>query len=183
MTAWTVAHQEPLSTEFSKQEHWSGLPFPSPRDLPNPGIKPGSPALQSDSLLSESPGEWGAPTTGHQGSPDSSSFNFLKNHHTVFHSSPELFLIFALIHLTHKSSFLREEENRKEKARQWEPLSGYSLLLHWTPQLPTYSTASLFCSLPFFPVTGCPIFPFPSGRQNHGSQIKCPHSNPWTLQM
>ena len=109
---------------------WSGLPFPSPRDLPNPGIKPGSPALQSDSLLSESPGEWGAPTTGHQGSPDSSSFNFLKNHHTVFHSSPELFLIFALIHLTHKSSFLREEENRKEKARQWEPLSGYSLLLH-----------------------------------------------------
>jgi len=41
--------------EFSRQEYWSGLPFPSPGDLPNPGIKPGSPALQADSLLSEPP--------------------------------------------------------------------------------------------------------------------------------
>ena len=42
---------------FSRQEYWSGLPFPSPGDLPNPGIKPGSPALQADSLLSELPGK------------------------------------------------------------------------------------------------------------------------------
>ena len=42
---------------FSKQEYWSGLPFPSPGDLPDPGIKPGSPALQADSLPSESPGK------------------------------------------------------------------------------------------------------------------------------
>ena len=42
--------------EFSRQEYWSGFPFPPPGDLPNPGIKPGSPALQ-DSLLSESPGK------------------------------------------------------------------------------------------------------------------------------
>ena len=45
--------QAPLSMEFSRQEYWSCLPFPSPGDLPNPGIKPGSPALQADALLSE----------------------------------------------------------------------------------------------------------------------------------
>ena len=50
---WTVAHQAPLSLGFSRQEHWSGLPFPSPGDLPNLGIEPGSPALQADALSSE----------------------------------------------------------------------------------------------------------------------------------
>ena len=45
--------KEPLSMEFSRQEYWSGLPLPSPGDLPNPGIEPKSPALQADSLLSE----------------------------------------------------------------------------------------------------------------------------------
>ena len=49
----TVAHQVLLSTEFSRQEYWSGQPFPSPRDLSKPGIEPRSPALQVDSLLSE----------------------------------------------------------------------------------------------------------------------------------
>ena len=49
----TVARQAPLSTGFSRQEHWSGLPFPSPGDLPDPRTKPGSPALQADSLLTE----------------------------------------------------------------------------------------------------------------------------------
>ena len=44
-TPWTVAHQAPPSMGFSRQEYWSGLPFPSPGDLPDPGIKPGSPAL------------------------------------------------------------------------------------------------------------------------------------------
>ena len=53
MTPWTVAHQAPLSMGFSRQEYWSGLPFPSPGDLPNPGIEPGSPALQADSLPTE----------------------------------------------------------------------------------------------------------------------------------
>ena len=57
MTPWTVAHQAPLSMEFSRQEYWSGLPFLSSGDLPDPGIKPGSPALQRDSLLSEPPGK------------------------------------------------------------------------------------------------------------------------------
>ena len=52
-TPWTVAHQAPLSMGFSRQEYWSGFPFPSPGDLPNPGIKPSSPTLQADSLLTE----------------------------------------------------------------------------------------------------------------------------------
>ena len=52
-TPWAVAHQAPLSMGFSRQEYWSGLPFPSPGDLPNPGIEPGSPALQADALFSE----------------------------------------------------------------------------------------------------------------------------------
>ena len=50
---WTVASQAPLSKEFSRQGYWRGLPFPSPGDLPNPAIKPRSPALQADSLPSE----------------------------------------------------------------------------------------------------------------------------------
>ena len=53
--AWTVARQAPLSMGFSRQEHWSGQPFPYPVDLPDPGIKPWPPALQADSLPSEPP--------------------------------------------------------------------------------------------------------------------------------
>ena len=53
-TLWTVARQAPLSMGFSRQEYWSRLPFASPGDLPNPGIEPGSPALQTDALPSES---------------------------------------------------------------------------------------------------------------------------------
>ena len=55
-TPWTVALQAPPSMGFSRQECWSGLPFPSPGDLPNPGIEPRSPALQADTLTSEPPG-------------------------------------------------------------------------------------------------------------------------------
>ena len=54
VTPWIVAHQAPLSMEFSRQEHWCVLAFPSPGDLLDPGIEPGSPALQADSLPSES---------------------------------------------------------------------------------------------------------------------------------
>ena len=54
---WTVAHQAPLSMEFSRQEYWSGLPFPSLRDLPNPGTEPRSSAWQADCLPSEPPGK------------------------------------------------------------------------------------------------------------------------------
>ena len=54
-TPWTIAFQAPLSMEFSRQEYWSGLPFRSQGDLPDPGIEPGSPALQADSLVPELP--------------------------------------------------------------------------------------------------------------------------------
>ena len=53
---WTVVYQASLSMGFSRQEYWSGLPFPSPGDLPDPGIKPRSPALQAGALPSEPPG-------------------------------------------------------------------------------------------------------------------------------
>ena len=56
-TPWTVAYQGPLSMGFSRQEYWSGLPFPSPGYLPNPGIEPRSSALQADALPSEPPGK------------------------------------------------------------------------------------------------------------------------------
>ena len=54
---WTVAYQAPPSMEFSRQEYWSGLPFPSPGDLLNPGNEPRSPVLQADTLPSEPPGK------------------------------------------------------------------------------------------------------------------------------
>ena len=57
VTPWTVAYQAPPSIGFSRQEYWSGLPFPSPGDLPNPGIEPGSSVLQADALWSEPPGK------------------------------------------------------------------------------------------------------------------------------
>ena len=63
-TPWAVARQDSLFMEFSRQEYWSGLPFPSPGDLPDPGIEPGSSALQADSLRT------GLPWAGDK--PDSS---------------------------------------------------------------------------------------------------------------
>ena len=56
-TPWTVPYQAPPSMGFSRQEYWSGLPFSSPGDLPDPGIEPRSPPLQVDTLLSEPPGK------------------------------------------------------------------------------------------------------------------------------
>ena len=56
-TPWTVAYQAPPSMGFSRQEYWSGLPFPSPGDLPDPGIELRSPAFQADTLTSEPPGK------------------------------------------------------------------------------------------------------------------------------
>ena len=56
-TPWTVAYQAPLSMGFCRQEYWSGLPFPSPGDLPDPGIEPGSPALEADASPPEPPGK------------------------------------------------------------------------------------------------------------------------------
>ena len=55
MTPWTIAHQAPLSMEFSRQKYWGGWPFPSRGDLSNPGMELKSPALQTDSSPSEPP--------------------------------------------------------------------------------------------------------------------------------
>ena len=55
VTPWTIARQAPLSMGFSRQEYWSGLPFLSPGDLPDPGIQPSSPKWQADSLPTELP--------------------------------------------------------------------------------------------------------------------------------
>ena len=57
VTSWIVAHQVPLSMGFSKQEYWSGLPFPSPGDLLNPGIKPSSPTLAGRFFTTEPQGK------------------------------------------------------------------------------------------------------------------------------
>ena len=65
-TPWTVAHQAPPSISFSNQEYWSGLPFPPPGDLPNPGFEPMSPELQADALTSEPPGKSSNVTGSHQ---------------------------------------------------------------------------------------------------------------------
>ena len=54
---WTAAHQAPGSIGLHRQEYWSGFPVPSPGDLPDPGIKPGSPSFQADTLTSEPPGK------------------------------------------------------------------------------------------------------------------------------
>ena len=56
-TLWTIAYQASPSMVFSRQEYWNGLPFPSPGDLPDPGIQPGSPALEADTITSEPPGK------------------------------------------------------------------------------------------------------------------------------
>ena len=56
-TPWTVAYQASPSMGFFRQEYWTGLPFPSPGDLPDPGIEPRSPALEADVLTSEPPGK------------------------------------------------------------------------------------------------------------------------------
>ena len=84
-TPWTVAYQAPLSMGFSRQEYWSGLPFPSPGDLPDPGIEPRSPTLEADALTSEPPGK--PFTTKPPGKPDvnvnPSIFLVLHHYNTV----------------------------------------------------------------------------------------------------
>ena len=57
MTPWTVARQAPMSIGFPREEYWSGLPFPSTGDLPDPGIEPVSPALAGKSFTAEPPGK------------------------------------------------------------------------------------------------------------------------------
>ena len=88
-----VAYQAPPSMGFSRQEYWSELPFPSPGDLPNPGIEPGSPTLWADTLTSEPPRN----NTNHQGD---NKFYFISVLFLFFLlSSYVTFLQFILMHL------------------------------------------------------------------------------------
>ena len=82
---WAVAHQAPLPMEFSKQECWSELPFPSPRSLPDPGIEPRSPTLQADSLPPEPPCEYSVST-------NALHFEIISLSHFFFHPGFELLL-------------------------------------------------------------------------------------------
>ena len=82
-TPWTVAHQAPPSMGFSRQEYWSGLPFPSPGDLPDPGIEPRSPSLQADALPSEPPGK---PAEAHK----EDRINIWKEINLIFSPSSEM---------------------------------------------------------------------------------------------
>ena len=87
-TPWIVAHQTPLSMGFSRQECWSGLTFPSPGDLPNPGIQPESPVLWADSLPSEPPGN---PPVDQRYSPVLGRPSFI--------ISPQITLVWLMSHL------------------------------------------------------------------------------------
>ena len=85
VTWWTVAHEAPPSMGCPRQEYWSGLPFPSPGDLPRPGIKPRSPALQVDSLPSQQPGKpktrnWGHTKDFYPGEPHRVLLHFTRFH-------------------------------------------------------------------------------------------------------
>jgi len=103
VTPWTVAHQTPLFMGFSRQKFWSELPFPSPGDLPDPGIQPISPTFPADSLLSEPPGKPYAPVTS-KFSLCSSSFRMWGtswNYHALI-----LFLDFLSFPITHSLYFL-----------------------------------------------------------------------------
>ena len=94
MTLRTVALQAPLSVGFSRQEYWSGLPFPSPGNLPNPRIEPGSPALQAYSLPSEPP---------ESPKPTQSSIQFLGSGSKYLHLRAFLFPLKKICWCTHCS--------------------------------------------------------------------------------
>ena len=102
-TPWTTACQASLSMGFTKQEYWNGLPFPSPGDLPNPGIKPGSPALLANSLPSEPPVKL---CTSQQESPGTDpSLSALRRHQPFHHFDlrllSKILLVFTYIKIQH----------------------------------------------------------------------------------
>ena len=112
-TPWTVAYQAPQSMEFSRQEYWRGLPFPSPGDLPNPGIEARSPSLQADALPSESPGKALEKThTKWQRSSTANLSNLFKKIKKEVHS--EWFNLCDII----------EKEKTRKKSDQWLLIAG-----------------------------------------------------------
>ena len=116
MTPWTVACQASLSMGFLKQEYWSGLPFPSPGDLPNPGIKSRSPTLQTDSLPSEPPRKPKSTRVG--------SLSLLQGIYPTQGSNP---------HLLHCRQILYHWATREGPKQQLLqiPILGTSLVVQW----------------------------------------------------
>ena len=107
-TPWTVAYQAPLSMGFSRREYWSGLPFPSPGDLPDPGIEPGSPALRADALTSEPPGK----PRFHEAPLKSLKFPFCLNYQ-------DLLLLPQKSEYTLTNVFLKMEGTREKITNHW----------------------------------------------------------------
>ena len=100
-TEWSVAYQAPQSMGFSRQKYWSGLPFPSPGDLPDPVIEPGSPSLQADALPSEPPGK-PTPQPGIKSTPPALEGRGLDNQ-----GSPHASFLKAAFHYSGISIFIQ----------------------------------------------------------------------------
>ena len=92
-TPWTIAQKDPLSMEFSRQEYWNGQSFLSSGDLPDPGIEPGSPALQEDSLPSELPVK-----------PKFTKILYTNVHSSFIHNSPKLEINYFQTGINYKNS-------------------------------------------------------------------------------
>ena len=87
-TPWAVTRRVPLSMEFSRQEYWSGLPFPTPEDFSTPGIKPGSPILQADFFFFK--------PLSHQGSPSMRETQALLSAHLFQSAQLQCLIVFTL---------------------------------------------------------------------------------------
>ena len=114
LTLWTVACQAPLSTEFSRQVFWSGLPFPSPGDLPNPGIEPRSPAWQVDSLLAKP-----------QGNPINPGKNWKTSTMSTFNRNPgfsKIEICMKASESQHDSEELLDQDTRRRQKVQHSEL-------------------------------------------------------------
>ena len=110
-TPWTVAHQAPQSMGFSRQEYWSGAPFPSPGDLPDPGIKPRSSALQADFLPAEPPGK--------SNSRDTRPFLEGGNSHGLFHrASHHMAACFSKTNIESQIEPHREKNRERDRRRR-----------------------------------------------------------------
>ena len=108
---WTIDYQVPPSMGFSRQEYWSGLPFPAPGDLPNPGIEPQSPALQADALPSEPPGN-----------SQTTILNDINNKNLCMFKPPSFVVVFhkserKLIQCLSKVKRLESDQTRKRNKR------------------------------------------------------------------
>ena len=185
VTLWTVTCQAPLSMGFPRQEYWSGLPFPSPGDLPNPVIKLGSPILQADSLLSEPPSKsiytplilFNSPSLHHH------CLFYLVPHSLCFRYSTSVFegwremgwgvCVWTLVRITSRSSCL---------AWPWGRISALHVNWLWPFATPWIAPIRLLCSWDFFRLAYGSGLPFPSSGDLHSSRDQTRFSSVSVLQ-